>query len=79
MSNANTPEPWLRGAVPGIAPVLQPAAHALLQAQEDVSTLAPTLLTELLWRQAAPPPPGSTPCTWLALSIGFSRTREGSH
>src|SRR5688500_17479518 len=52
MSNANTPEPWLRGAVPGIAPVLQPAAHALLQAQEDISTLAPTLLTELLWRQA---------------------------
>lgn len=52
MSPINTPEPWLRGAVTGIAPVLQPAAHALLQAREDIAMLAPTLLTELLWRQA---------------------------
>jgi hypothetical protein len=52
MSNVSAPEPWLRGAVPGIAPILQPAAHALLQAQEDIATLAPTLLAELLWRQA---------------------------
>ena len=35
----NTPsnvEPWLRGPVPGVAAPLQPAAHALLQAVEDV-------------------------------------------
>jgi hypothetical protein len=49
MSNV---EPWLRGPVEGIAPVLQPAAHALLQAQEDIALLAPQVPTELLWRQA---------------------------
>lgn len=46
------PEPWLRGPVPGIAPVLQPAAHALLQAQEDIATIAPTVSADLLWLQA---------------------------
>lgn len=30
------PEPWLRGAVAGVAPVFQPAVHALMQAREDV-------------------------------------------
>ncbi len=30
------PEPWLRGAVPGVAPVFQPVVHALMQAREDV-------------------------------------------
>ena len=34
-------EAWLRGPVPGVAPVLQPAAHALIQANEDVAALAP--------------------------------------
>ena len=43
-------EPWLRGPVPGIAPVFQPAAHALLQAREDVEALAPTVSAEILWR-----------------------------
>lgn len=49
MSNV---EPWLRGPVEGIASVLQPAAHALVQAQEDIARLAPTVPAELLWRQA---------------------------
>lgn len=52
MSTPNLPEPWLRGPVPGIAPVLQPAAHALVQAKEDIAALAPTLSTDVLWRQA---------------------------
>jgi uncharacterized damage-inducible protein DinB len=30
------PEPWLRGPVPGVDALLQPAAHALLQTLEDV-------------------------------------------
>ncbi|HVW05924.1 MAG TPA: DinB family protein [Vicinamibacterales bacterium] len=46
----SAPEPWLRGPVDGIAPVLMPAAHALLQANEDVATLAPTVSVDLLWR-----------------------------
>ena len=40
---------WLRGPVPGIAPLLQPAAHALLQAQEDVNALMEGFPEEKLW------------------------------
>jgi hypothetical protein len=42
-------EAWLRGPVPGVAPVLQPAAHALIQAKEDVAALAPSIPTDVLW------------------------------
>jgi uncharacterized damage-inducible protein DinB len=40
---------WLRGPVPGIAPLLQPAAHALLQAREDVNVLMEGFPEEKLW------------------------------
>lgn len=50
MSNPNLAEPWLRGPVAGIAPVLQPAAHALIMAREDIEALAPTVSTDVLWR-----------------------------
>jgi len=46
----SVPDVWLTGPVDGIAPVFQPAAHALLQAQAEVESLAPSLSTELLWR-----------------------------
>jgi hypothetical protein len=52
MSNPNLPEPWLRGPVEGIAAVLQPAAHALIMAREDIAGLAPTVNPDVLWRQA---------------------------
>lgn len=32
----SAPEHWLRGAIPGIEPLLQPAAHALRQVLDDV-------------------------------------------
>jgi uncharacterized damage-inducible protein DinB len=44
-------EAWLQGPIPDIAPVLQPAAHALVQAQRDVAALAPGVDTDLLWRE----------------------------
>jgi hypothetical protein len=44
-------EAWLEGPVPDIAPVLQPAAHALVQAQRDVAAHAPGVDTALLWRE----------------------------
>lgn len=43
------PEPWLRGPVPGIQPLLQPAAHALTGVQEDLLPLLRTLRDEDLW------------------------------
>ena len=50
MSVPTLPEPWLRGPVDGVAPVLQPAAHALLQAQEDIAAHARELPAEVLWQ-----------------------------
>ena len=43
------PEVWLRGPVDGVAPVLQPAAHALLQAAEEIAAAARPLTTDELW------------------------------
>jgi uncharacterized damage-inducible protein DinB len=45
----SSPEFWLRGPVPGIDPILMPAAHALLQAREDIAQLAPSLSDDRLW------------------------------
>ena len=46
---SNPIEVWLRGPANGIAPVLQPAAHALQQVAEDVLPLVADLTTEQLW------------------------------
>jgi uncharacterized damage-inducible protein DinB len=47
------PEVWLRGAVPGVPPLLQPVAHALLQAREEVEGLLHDFPDELLWSRPA--------------------------
>ena len=43
------PEFWLRGPIPGIVPLLQPVAHALFQAREDVAATLSHLPHEHLW------------------------------
>jgi uncharacterized damage-inducible protein DinB len=43
------PEVWLRGPVPGVASALQPVAHALLQAVEDLERLTSDLDSHELW------------------------------
>jgi uncharacterized damage-inducible protein DinB len=60
MATAPQPEVWLRGPVAGVPAELQPVAHALLQALEDVERLTSDLSTDDLWRS-----PGG------AASIGF--------
>jgi uncharacterized damage-inducible protein DinB len=45
------PEVWLRGPLPHIPVLLQPAAHALLQAEEEISALATDFPDELLWEK----------------------------
>lgn len=40
---------WMRGPVEGITPMLQPVAHALLQAREEVNTLLVHFPKEKLW------------------------------
>jgi uncharacterized damage-inducible protein DinB len=54
------PEPWLRGPLPGILPLLQPPSHALVMALEDVTAAVTGTTVHQLWYQ-----PGG------AASIGF--------
>jgi len=60
MAISDPPEAWLRGPVPDVAPLLQPVAHALLQAVEDVRRAAAPLSGDHLWAH-----PGGAP------SVGF--------
>lgn len=43
------PDPWLRGPVEGIPPLLQPVAHALIAAGEDIDRAAATITPDELW------------------------------
>jgi uncharacterized damage-inducible protein DinB len=54
------PEAWLSGPVDGVPALLQPVAHALLQARDDVVAIVDTLRQEEIWRR-----PGAS------ASIGF--------
>ena len=51
MANKNKPEVWLRGPLEGIPPLLQPVAHALLQAREEINELMINFPEELLWEK----------------------------
>jgi uncharacterized damage-inducible protein DinB len=48
---SNVPEPWLRGPLPGVPLLLQPAAHAFVMAREDVTAAVDGLTSEQLWRE----------------------------
>lgn len=54
------PEAWLRGPLEGVDSVLMPAAHALLEASEDLERATSDLTVEELWVR-----PGA------AASLGF--------
>src|SRR5689334_5992234 len=60
MPPPSRPEVWMRGPVPDVPPLLQPAAHALLQCLEEVQAVVSLLPTEQLWAR-----PGG------AASVGF--------
>ena len=47
------PEAWLRGPVPGVPSTLQPVAHALLQAREEVEALMEGFPAQKLWERPA--------------------------
>lgn len=46
-------EAWLRGALPGVPPLLMPAAHALTGAGEDLARAAAGLTPGQLWARPA--------------------------
>jgi len=52
-SNNNLPEVWLRGPVPAIPALLQPVAHALLQAREEITEIMHQFPAQLLWKRPA--------------------------
>lgn len=52
-STGSKPEVWLRGPLPNIPTLLQPVAHALLQAREEVVDLMRNFPDELLWVKPA--------------------------
>jgi uncharacterized damage-inducible protein DinB len=47
------PEVWMRGPVEGVPALLQPVAHTLLQAQEEIHALMEHFPEALLWQQPA--------------------------
>lgn len=46
-------DPWLRGPVEGIPPLLQPVAHALIAAGEDIDRAAAGIAPDELWARPA--------------------------
>ncbi|MCC8409052.1 DinB family protein [Mucilaginibacter sp. UR6-1] len=53
MNNKKLPEVWQRGPVAGVPTLLQPVAHALLQANEEIIDLMNGFKDELLYEQPA--------------------------
>lgn len=51
MKLPDTREVWLRGPLPDMPPLLQPVAHALLQAREEVEALMQNFSADLLWEK----------------------------
>ncbi|MDN3547865.1 DinB family protein [Mucilaginibacter aquaedulcis] len=49
----NKPEVWLRGPLKNIPALLQPVAHALLQAREELNELMNDFPDALLWQKVA--------------------------
>jgi len=47
------PEVWLRGPLAGVPALLQPVAHALLQAREEINELMEEFPEGLLWEKHA--------------------------
>ena len=50
---SNLPEVWLRGPLPDVPGLLQPVAHALKQAREEVTALMEGFPDALLWERPA--------------------------
>lgn len=53
MSIVNPLEVWMRGPIEGIPALLQPVAHAILQAQEELHALLEDFPDTLLWKKPA--------------------------
>ena len=50
-TETQTLEVWMRGPIAGLIPLLQPVAHAILQAREEVNQLMIDFPNELIWER----------------------------
>ncbi|MBM4187064.1 MAG: DinB family protein [Gemmatimonadetes bacterium] len=69
------PDSWLRGPVPGIDPMLQPAAHSLLHSREELDRLAPLIPADALWTK----PGGAASIGWHLKHLAGSTDRLMSY
>ncbi|PTQ94033.1 DinB family protein [Mucilaginibacter yixingensis] len=53
MENTTKQEVWLRGSLPEVPALLQPVAHALLQAREEINAMLRDFPKEKLWEKVA--------------------------
>lgn len=53
MSKQSLPEVWMRGPVKDVPDLLQPVAHALLQAREEIGKIMLNFPDQMLWQQVA--------------------------
>lgn len=53
MATKKQPEVWLRGPIPNVPALLQPVAHCLLQAREEINELMIDFPEKLLWERPA--------------------------
>ena len=51
--SAQLPEPWMRGPVEGIPPLLQPVAHSLVFVREELQRVLPPLSADQVWARPA--------------------------
>lgn len=51
MERSTPPEVWLRGPLPDVPLLLQPVAHALMQARDEVNALLDGFPDSLLWKR----------------------------
>ncbi|HEX2629845.1 MAG TPA: DinB family protein, partial [Chitinophagaceae bacterium] len=49
MPTPSQPEYWLRGPVKGVSAFLQPVAHALLQARDEIAQIIDNIPDDKLW------------------------------
>ncbi len=64
-------EVWLRGPVAGVPPMMQPAAHILLQVGEEVRAVVSGLTPEQLWAR----PSGLAPIGFHVLHLAGATDR----
>src|SRR5262245_50040306 len=68
---SNQPDAWLRGPLPGIHALLQPAAHAFVLAREDVDQALAGLSEADFWAQ----PGGITPIGFHVVHLAGATDR----